>query len=90
MRWLNVARDMDEGPRDVLIVNGHVRIPRAELDVKAMRKTRLLGLPELRAIPELADMAVLRRGNRLSITPVDPAHWGLIVEDLLKAGSRMA
>ena len=60
------------------------------VDVKAMRKTRLLGLPELRATPELANMAVLRRGNRLSITPVDPTHWGLIVEDLLKAGSRMA
>ncbi len=37
MQWLNVARDIDEGPRDVLIVNGHVRIPRTELDVKAMR-----------------------------------------------------
>ncbi len=38
MRWPNVARDTeDDGPRDVLIVNGHVRIPRTELDVKAMR-----------------------------------------------------
>lgn len=38
MRWPNVARDAeDDGPRDVLIVNGHVRIPRTELDVKAMR-----------------------------------------------------
>ncbi len=56
------------------------------VDVKAVRKTRLLGLPELRAIPELADMVVLRRGNRLSITPVDKTHWDLIVGDLLKAG----
>lgn len=48
------------------------------LDVQATRKTRLLGLPELRDTPELADMILLRRGNRLSITPVEPAHWKLI------------
>ncbi|VTU38629.1 EVE domain protein [Variovorax sp. PBL-H6] len=53
------------------------------LDVQALRKTRLLGLPEMRATPELADMVVLRRGNRLSITPVDAVHWQLIVDRLL-------
>lgn len=36
MRWPNVAPD-DDGPRDVLIVNGHLRIPRTELDVRATR-----------------------------------------------------
>ena len=60
------------------------------VDVKAIRKTRLLGLPELRAIPELAGMILLRRGNRLSITPVDKPHWDLIVGDLLQAGRRAA
>jgi predicted RNA-binding protein with PUA-like domain len=53
------------------------------LDVQALRKTRLLSLPELRATPALADMLVLRRGNRLSITPVEPQHWQLITEQLL-------
>ena len=53
------------------------------LDVQALRKTRLLSLPELRATPALADMLVLRRGNRLSITPVDAAHWQLIAEQML-------
>ena len=53
------------------------------VDVKALRKTRLLGLPEMREIPELADMLVLKKGNRLSITPVDARHWKLI-EKLLK------
>jgi len=48
------------------------------LDVQALRKTRLLALPELRARPELADLIVLRKGNRLSITPVEPAHWKII------------
>ena len=45
------------------------------LDVQAERKTRLIGLPELRADPALQEMLLLRRGNRLSITPVEPAHW---------------
>jgi predicted RNA-binding protein with PUA-like domain len=45
------------------------------VDVQAVRKTRLLALPELRARPELAELIVLRKGNRLSITPVEPAHW---------------
>ncbi|MGJ7498142.1 EVE domain-containing protein [Variovorax sp. RT4R15] len=53
------------------------------LDIQALRKTRLLALPELRATPALADMLVLRKGNRLSITPVDAAHWHLIVDQML-------
>ena len=48
------------------------------VDVQALRKTRLLALTELRAYPELADLVVLRKGNRLSITPVEPAHWRVI------------
>ena len=48
------------------------------VDVQAVRKTRLLALPELRAKPELGELVVLRKGNRLSITPVDPAHWRVI------------
>lgn len=48
------------------------------VDVKAVRKTRLVNLAELRAIPELADMTVLKKGNRLSITPVTSAEWRAI------------
>jgi predicted RNA-binding protein with PUA-like domain len=48
------------------------------VDVQAVRKTRLLALPELRAKPELAELIILRKGNRLSITPVEPAHWKVI------------
>ena len=54
------------------------------VDVRATAKTRLIGLDELRAHPELAGMRVLQRGNRLSITPVDPAEWEFIVTRLLK------
>jgi predicted RNA-binding protein with PUA-like domain len=52
-------------------------------DVRALKKTRLIALPELRATPELADMGVLQRGSRLSITPVSEAHWTFILEKLL-------
>ncbi|QSI33787.1 EVE domain-containing protein [Variovorax sp. RKNM96] len=48
------------------------------VDVQAVRKTRLLALPELRAKPELAELIILRKGNRLSITPVEPSHWKII------------
>ncbi|MBZ0092741.1 MAG: EVE domain-containing protein [Burkholderiales bacterium] len=49
------------------------------VDVKFVRKTRLLGLPELRLHPELANMRILQKGNRLSITPLDPKEWEFIV-----------
>ena len=45
------------------------------VDVKVVKKTRLLSLAEMRATPELATMRVLARGNRLSITPVSDAEW---------------
>ena len=48
------------------------------VDVRALRKTRLLGLAEMREHAALADMLVLKKGNRLSITPVDARHWRLI------------
>jgi len=53
------------------------------LDVQALRKTRLIGLAELRAVPALADMRVLQRGNRLSITPVAAREWTAILTDCL-------
>ncbi len=52
------------------------------LDVQVVKKTRLMNLPELRAIPALADMRLLQRGNRLSVMPVDQTHWELILKRL--------
>jgi len=55
--------------------------PRWQLvDVQVLKKTRTLGLPELRATPGLEDLVVLRKGNRLSITPVEAKHWRQIVK----------
>jgi len=50
------------------------------VDVKFLEKTRLVSLAELRSDPALARMRVLQRGNRLSITPVDPAEWTHVVK----------
>lgn len=54
--------------------------PRWEhVDVAYVAKTRLLSLAEMRQSPALAEMVVLRRGNRLSITPVSPAEWAAVL-----------
>ncbi|MFA6314201.1 MAG: EVE domain-containing protein [Sterolibacterium sp.] len=53
------------------------------VDVRVTQKTRLIGLEELRAHPQTAQMRTLQRGNRLSITPVDPAEWKFICTKLL-------
>ena len=60
-------RSSAEKPRWVLV------------DVQALRKTRTIGLAELRSIPPLAGMGVLQKGSRLSITPVSPQEWETIV-----------
>lgn len=55
-----------------------------QLEVRFTRKTRLLGLNEMRLAPELATMQVLRRGNRLSITPVNDAEWQAVLARLAR------
>jgi predicted RNA-binding protein with PUA-like domain len=52
------------------------------VDVKLERRLkRVIALEELRAhaAKELKDMWLLRRGNRLSITPLSPQHWRFIL-----------
>jgi predicted RNA-binding protein with PUA-like domain len=50
------------------------------VDVTYQRKlNRPITLRALKAQPELSDMLILRRGNRLSVTPVNDAHWKLIL-----------
>ncbi|MFA5824336.1 MAG: EVE domain-containing protein [Gallionellaceae bacterium] len=48
------------------------------VDVQLVKKIALIPLDELRQYPELAAMRTLQRGNRLSITPLDPAEWAFI------------
>ncbi len=54
------------------------------VDVKLVKKTRLIGIAELRRHSELNNMRVLQKGSRLSITPVDPGEWEFINRVLLR------
>jgi len=54
------------------------------VDVQAVRRIELIPLAVLRARPELADLAILRRGNRLSITPVTASQWEFIATVLAR------
>jgi len=53
------------------------------VDVRALKKTRLVSLPELKKQKPLKKMVTLRPGNRLSITPVTEAEWKHITTRLL-------
>lgn len=50
------------------------------VDVKGVRKTKLLSLTEMRALPQLASMVVLQKGSRLSITPVTAEEWKAVLK----------
>jgi len=54
------------------------------VEVRFVRKTRLVGLAELRTRKELSGMRLLAPGNRLSITPVDAREWSFITRHLMK------
>lgn len=50
------------------------------VDVKFVKKLkRTISLDELKNHPALAEMPLLRKGNRLSVMPVDAAHWKYIL-----------
>ena len=53
------------------------------VDVRLVKKIALIPLAELRKHPELERMRTLQRGNRLSITPLDPAEWKFITTRLV-------
>ena len=50
------------------------------VDVQFVRKLkRTIPLTELKACDELAEMPLVRRGNRLSVMPVTKEQWGFIL-----------
>ncbi|MGH8778923.1 EVE domain-containing protein [Paraburkholderia sp.] len=65
------AKSTHETPRWVLV------------DVVFKKKSALVPLAALREHPELAQMRVLAKGNRLSITPVTSDEWRFIVKRLM-------
>jgi len=49
------------------------------VDIRLVEKfPREVSLPELREIPTLADMVLLRKGSRLSVQPVTPSEYAAI------------
>ena len=61
-------KSSEESPRWLLV------------DVEFVRKLkRTITLAELKAQPGLDGMILTRKGNRLSIMPVDKPHWDLIL-----------
>jgi len=52
------------------------------VEVRALKKTRLMPVTEMRAHGALAKMWTLRPGSRLSITPVGAAEWKFICDRL--------
>jgi len=57
------------------------------VDVRASYKVEPFTLAQMRETPELSGMVVLKRGNRLSITPVDPKHWSLLLGMMKKSAT---
>ncbi len=53
------------------------------VDVQLVKKIAFIPLAELRRHPQLERMRILQRGNRLSITPLDPAEWKFILTHLV-------
>jgi len=50
------------------------------VDVRYRRRLkRIIGLAELKRHPELKDMPLLRKANRLSVTPVSKPQWDFIL-----------
>lgn len=51
------------------------------VDVQAMHPLSVpVTLSQLRTLPALADLALLKRGNRLSVLPVTPTQWAQITQ----------
>lgn len=50
------------------------------VDVRFLRRLRrTITLDELKQHPELDGLALVRKGNRLSVMPVEPEHWQFIL-----------
>lgn len=51
------------------------------VDVQAlMAFPQAVSRTTMKSHPLLSDMAVLKRGNRLSVLPVEPRHWSVLLE----------
>ena len=49
------------------------------VDIRFVKKIAPVSLARLREHKPIARMRILQRGNRLSVTPVDPAEWQAVL-----------
>ncbi|GAB3404245.1 EVE domain-containing protein [Massilia agilis] len=56
------------------------------VDVRAVEQGRYLPLTEMRGVPELEDMVLLRKGSRLSISPVTAGEWNAVLRLIRQEG----
>ena len=54
------------------------------VDIEVLEECPVLGIAELRQHPELAEMQILKKGNRLSITPLTEEQYRFIIRLLRK------
>jgi predicted RNA-binding protein with PUA-like domain len=59
-----------------------IEIPRwYTVDVKLIQTFKhIVSLQEIREVTALKDMVILKKGNRLSITPITPQEWQSIIK----------
>lgn len=51
-----------------------------QVDIKLLKKfSEIVTIADLRTHPQLQDMIILRKGNRLSITPITRKEWDYII-----------
>lgn len=55
-----------------------------QVDVEVNYKTKLISIADLRKIPGCEAMRVLKKGNRLSITPVTESEWKSLLPYLVR------
>ncbi|MEC6815605.1 EVE domain-containing protein [Photobacterium toruni] len=53
--------------------------PWVMVDIKYQQHLRLVSLARMKKVPELAEMPLVKRGNRLSVMPVTAAQWQQIL-----------
>lgn len=54
------------------------------VDIEVLEAVSVVGIAELRKYPELAQMQILKKGNRLSITPLTEQEYRFIIRLIRK------
>lgn len=75
----HTAQDPDSNYHDPRATTENPRWYMVDVALKQKFK-KMISLAELKRQPDLEEMKLLQKGNRLSVMPVDPVHWQLICQ----------